>query len=336
MQSNSNNISGDDVILITGATGLVGSHLMAHLLKQGKKIRALYHSAIPPEGFDTVEWIHADILDVLDVEAAFEGIHQVYHCAGMVSFHPKQQKQLFQINVEGTANIVNAALQAGIQKMVFVSSVAALGRLNQTKPVTETTYWTEKNSNSIYGKSKHLAEMEIWRGIGEGLNAVIVNPVIILGASDWNKGSAAIFKSVYNEFPWYTEGVSGFVDVQDLVEVMSLLMDSDLNTQRFIVSAESIGYKELFFEIASNFNKKPPHKKVTPLMAEIVWRLEGIKGKISGKKPLLTKETARTAQAKTYFDNSKLLKELPGFHYRPLSDSIKRICEEFTIKYQLK
>jgi dihydroflavonol-4-reductase len=324
------------MILVTGATGLVGSHLIQQLTAQHKKLRALYRSPIPSiPNTEAVEWFQADILDVVALEEAMQGITHVYHCAAIVSFNPKKRHELHQTNIQGTANVVNACLEANIEKLVFVSSVAALGRIREDKPIDETMNWSEATSNSEYGKSKYLAEMEVWRGIGEGLNAVMVNPTIILGAGDWNKGSSEIFKSAYDEFPWYTEGTTGFVDVADVVKAMIALMESDITAQRFILSTETTTYQNVFTTIANSFGKKPPHKKVTPFMAALVWRLEAIKGKLTGTEPLLTKETARTAQTKASFDNSKLTKHLPNFSYTPLEQSIKRICGELKQRHNL-
>jgi nucleoside-diphosphate-sugar epimerase len=324
------------MILVTGATGLVGSHLIKALVAQGKSVRALYRSDIPStlEGL-TIHWFKADILDIVALEEAMVGISQVYHCAAIVSFTAKNKRELHHTNIEGTANIVNACLNTGIQKLLFVSSVAALGRIREDQAINETMNWTEETSNSEYGKSKYLAEMEVWRGMGEGLDVVVVNPVIILGASDWSKGSTAIFKSAYDEFPWYTEGTSGFVDVLDVVDAMIELMGSPISNQRFILSGANLPYRTIFTMIANAFHKKPPHKKVTALLAEIVWRVEAIKGSITGKSPLLTKETARTARASVEFDNSKLLKTLPQFQYRPIQESIDRICKELKVLYKL-
>lgn len=317
------------MIFITGASGLVGSHLVKQLVNEGKKVRALYRSSIPlMEGGQGVDWVQGDILDVVSLEEAMKGVDEVYHCVAVVSFNPAKKHLLHQNNVDGTANVVNACLEAGIRKLVFVSSVAALGRIRQDKPIDESMNWSEETSNSEYGKTKWLAEMEVWRGIGEGLNAVIVNPVIILGAGDWEKGSSEIFKSAYDEFPWYTEGTGGFVDVADVVKAMILLMQSDVRAERFILCADNLPYREVFTQIAQNFGKQPPHRKVTPLLAAIVWRLEAIKAKFTGKDPLLTKETAHTAAAKVQFNNSKLLQQFPQFAYTPVTDSIKRICGE--------
>ncbi len=323
------------MILVTGANGLVGSHLITKLLQQGKLVRALYRTNHTVITHQNLTWFQGDILDVIALEEAMENVLQVYHCAAIVSFNPKEKEQLFKTNVEGTANVVNACLNAGIDKLLFVSSVAAIGRGKIDEPIEEEMKWVESNNNSAYAKTKYLAEMEVWRGIGEGLNAVMVNPSIILGIGDWSKGSAGIFKSVYNEFPWYTEGVNGFVDVQDVVNAMVQLMDSDITAERFIVSGYNVNYKDLFTQIAIYFNKQPPHKRVTPLLAEIVWRLEAVKGKLTGLNPLLTKETAHTAQAKVFYNNAKLLKALPSFQYTNFDDILNYICKGLTNKYQL-
>jgi dihydroflavonol-4-reductase len=317
------------MIIVTGASGLVGSHLIQSLLEKGISVRALYRSTIPVfKNADKVNWVKGDILDVSSLDEAMHGVTQVYHCAAIVAFTPKLADAMLQANIEGTANVVNACINHQVQKLVYVSSVAALGRIREDAPVNETMNWTPETSNSVYGKSKYLAEMEVWRGMGEGLNVAVVNPVIILGAGDWNKGSSEIFKSAYDEFPWYTKGVSGFVDVMDVIDAMQLLMNSNVQGQRYIISGANVAYKEIFTRIAEAFKKRPPFKKVTPILAAIVWRLEAIKGMITGKAPLLTKETAATAQAVVHFDNTKFLKAFPEFTYRSIEETINRTCAE--------
>lgn len=314
----------------------MGSHLITALIQQGKEVKAIYRNVVPEfRGSDKVNWQKADILDILSLEDAMEDVDQIYHCAAIVSFSPKSKEILSRTNIEGTANVVNAALTAGIKKLLFVSSVAALGRIRKDPLINESMNWSKETSNSEYGKTKYLAEMEVWRGAAEGLPSVVVNPTIILGESDWTKGSTKIFQSVYNEFPWYTEGVSGFVDVQDVVKAMILLMESEVVGERFILNADNVSYKQLFDEIASCFGKKPPYKKVTPFIANLVWRYEGLKSLFSGVDPLLTRETASTAQAKVYFDNSKLLKQLPQFRYSSISETIERICNYLKHKHNL-
>lgn len=324
-------------MLVTGATGLLGSCLLEMLVEQGKRPRALYRSGVPSVSFaGKVEWVKGDILQVDTLEDAMTGVEQVYHCAAIVSFSLKQKELLHKVNIEGTANVVNACINKGVGKLLHVSSVSALGRLREHTIIDETMNWSEETSNSEYGKTKFLAEMEVWRGIGEGLRAVMVNPTIILGPGDWDKGSSAIFKNVYKEFPWYAEGVTGFVDVQDVAKAMIMLMESEVNAQRFIINADNIGYHELFTMIAKAFGKRPAYKRVTPFMAELVWRLAGLKSLFTGKQALLTKETARTAQAKVYFDNKKLLKFLPVFEYNSMQQTVDRVCKAYKEKYQLQ
>jgi len=330
------------MIFITGASGLLGASLIetlfaAHHGASDLQIRALYRKQIPAIPFaDKIDWIEGDILDVVVLEEALKGVSEVYHCAAIVSFDPKQKKRMHATNVEGTANVVNACIDADIKKLLFVSSVAALGRIREDGPINETMNWSEETSNSEYGKTKYLAEMEVWRGIGEGLDAVIVNPVIILGSGDWNGGSSGIFKSVYNRFPWYTNGVSGFVDVKDVSNAMTALMKSDISAQRYIISGHNTPYRTIFNLIADAFKVPRPSKKVTPLLAAIVWRLEAVKAFFTGSSPLLTKETTLTAQAVVNFDNTKLLKALPDFSYTPLEETINRVAAALTVKYNLK
>lgn len=321
------------MVLVTGGAGLVGSELIRQLLAKGKKVIALYnHTTLPDFDSGSLTQVKCNILDVVGLEEAMKGVEEVYHCAAIVTFNPKEREKLFKVNIEGTANVVNAYLDAGIRKMVYVSSVAALGRIREGQLINETMNWTEETSNSAYGQSKFLAEMEVWRGIGEGLDAVMVNPTIIVGPGDWNSGSSAIFKNVYNEFPWYSDGSTGFVDVRDVVKAMIDLMESDISAERFILSAENRGYRDVFNMIAKGFGKRPPYKKVTSSLAKIVWRWEAVKSRVSGKNPLVTKETAATALTKANFDNSKLKKFLPQFTYRPLEESIAFTCAAFQQK----
>ncbi|MEP6685073.1 MAG: NAD-dependent epimerase/dehydratase family protein [Parafilimonas sp.] len=327
MTQDQTNYSSKKNIFITGATGLLGSHLIKELLNQNADIKALYRTKIPFTHAN-VEWIQGDLFDTILLEEILAGVDEVYHCAAKVSFNPKNKKELFKTNIEGTANIVNTCLNANVKKLLHVSSVSALGRIRENKIITEAMQWSEEANNSVYGESKYLGEMEVWRGIAEGLNAVIINPTIILGAADWNNGSAEIFKTVYKEFPYYTEGVTGFVDVNDVVKVMITLMNSDIVSECFIISAENVSYKSLFDMIAEVFDKKPPHKKVSPFMADLIWRLEAVRSFFTRKAPFINKETAQAALAKVYFDNSKLLNVLPGFSYTSLKKSVTRIADE--------
>jgi dihydroflavonol-4-reductase len=284
---------------------------------------------IPTHIFSNVEWVEGDILDMSVLENAMEGMDIVIHSAAKVSFVSNEHQAMLKTNIEGTANVVNASLLKKIKRFVHISSVSALGRTTDGEIINENKQWQESNINTSYAISKYNAEMEVWRGIGEGLNAVIVNPSTILGYGDWNNSSNAIFKNVYNEFPWYTNGINGFVAVEDVAKATVLLMESNINNERFILNADNWPFRQLFNTIADGFDKKHPHRQATPLLAAIALALEKIKTTFSHKPSFLTKESARIAQTKTYFDNSKILKALTGFSFTPLDVSIKKACNQY-------
>ncbi len=319
-------------VLITGASGFVGQHLTRLLSSKGKQVRALYNSRKPANDLTTlpgVEWMKCDVLDIYDVEAAMQGIAEVYHCAAVVSFHPKKKEEMMLTNVEGTTNIVNEALEQGVRKIVFLSSVAALGRNVQTKEINEDEQWEEGHLNSAYSQSKYLSELEVWRGIGEGLEGAVVNPGIILGEGDWNLGSARLMKLAYDEFPFYTEGINGWVDVQDVVKTMYMLMESNVTAERFILSEDNYSYRDVFTMMATSLERKPPHIKATPFMTGLIWRWNMLKSMLTGAEITITKETARNAQGISLYRNDKLGKHLPDFSYTPLKDTIDRIAKAY-------
>lgn len=323
------------MILVTGGAGLLGSTLIKILLANGKKVRATFNNnSLQIAAHPNFSEIKCDILNVYDVEDAMQDVIEVFHCAAIVSFAPKDVQKLYKINVEGTANIVNACLNAGVRKLVHVSSVAALGRALVGTYIKENTAWNDDLITSLYGHSKYLGELEVWRGVAEGLHAVVINPTIILGAGNWNEGSTKLFKQVYDGFNYYTTGINGFVDVEDVAKIMIQLMDADIDAEKFIVSAENVTYETILKGIAMGFGKKLPSKKITPLLAAIAWRLAAIKSKFTNEAPLITRETAKTSLAATLYDNSKLLNILPNFKYQSLGDSIKNICGDLKNKYR--
>ena len=231
------------MILVTGGSGLVGSALIKRLISKGEKVRAIYHKTPLPDFNSTnVEAMQCDILNVPALEDAMKDVQYVYHCAGYISFSPGSLDLLNKVNIEGTSNVVNVALDSGVLKLVYVSSVATLGRKGADKIVTEDLQYIPGKSASMYARSKYQGEMEVWRAIAEGLNAVIINPSIILGAGNWDKGSSAIFKSAYKELKWHTDGSSGFVDVRDVAEAMTLLMASEISAERFIINGVNESY----------------------------------------------------------------------------------------------
>jgi len=321
-------------VLITGGTGFLGAYIIKALIGKGYAVRAIRRSNnfpafIHKEIFDKVEWVEGDILDVVSLEDAMEGVSTVVHSAAIVSFSEKHRKQMYLVNVEGTANVVNIALEKDIKRFVHISSIAAVGRKGDGGHVNEEKKWEESKVNTHYAKSKYRSELEVWRGMSEGLNAVILNPSTLLGYGDWNSGSSAIFKNVYNEFKWYTSGINGFVDVEDVAAITVLLMESDITEERFIINGDHWPFRKLMDVMAENFKKKKPAKEASAFLLDIAWRMEKIKSFFTGKKPLLTKESAKVATSKTYFENDKFLAAFPKFRFTPLDQTISKACGKY-------
>lgn len=320
------------MILVTGASGFIGQHLVRYLSAKGKRVRALYNQHPPSaemKQLQGVEWVQCDLLDIYDVAEVMKGIAEIYHCAARVSFHPDDHGAMLHFNTEATANVVNEAVETGVRKMVHVSSIASLGRNAITKEITEEEQWEESRYNSKYALSKHMAEMEVWRGMAEGLHAVVVNPGLVLGEGDWDTGTGRFMTIVSKEFPYYSGGVNGWVDVLDLVRVMYELMESDIEEERFIVCAGSFAYKDVFTKMALALGKKPPHIKAGSFMTGLIWRLNWLKKKLFGGEVTITKETARNAQKQSIYNNSKLFKYLPGFAYTRLEETVERMAKAF-------
>lgn len=321
-------------VFVTGGTGFLGAYIIKCLIEKGIRVSAIRRSSktpffIPSEIFDSVQWFDGDVLDVVSLDDAMAGVDGVIHAAAVVSFHKEERSRMYGVNVEGTANVVNAAIDHGVKRFVHISSVAALGRKTNGELVTESRKWEEHKSNTHYAISKHKAELEVWRGFAEGLEGVILNPSTVLGFSNWHQSSGAIFKNGYKEFPWYTKGINGFVGVEDVAEAAVQLLGSGVHNKRYIVNAENISFQHLFDTIAEGFRKKKPRREASPYLGEIVWRAEAIKAFFTGKQPLLTEETARVASSMTRFDNRALLQVLPHFSYVPLDKVIKDACKNF-------
>jgi nucleoside-diphosphate-sugar epimerase len=321
-------------VLVTGGTGFLGAYILKHLIEKNFSVRALRRSArdpffIDPAILERIEWVEGDVLDTVSLYDAMEGMDVVIHAAAVVSFTSEDRKRMYQVNVEGTANVVNAAIDSGVKRMVHISSVAALGRTTEARMVDEEKKWEENSSNTHYAISKHAAEMHVWRGFAEGLGGVVLNPSTILGYGDWHQSSCALFRNGYREFAWYSRGWNGFVGVEDVAEAAVRFVCSDINHKKFIVSAENRDFRELFTAIAHCFGKRPPQREATPFLGKIAWRLEALRAGISGNKPLLTRETSRIALSKTSFDNRRILAALPGFSFTPLEEVIRAACEKY-------
>lgn len=326
--------------LVTGGTGLVGSHIILDLIDKGLPVRALKRdkSNLEPiksifdfykksDLFEKIEWVNGDILDIPSLESAMDQIENVYHSAALVSFHKKHHKKMYDVNVRGTYNVVNQALSSKVKKIGHISSIAALGR-NNTHYYTEDNKWKNDKNNSYYAITKYGAEREIWRGVNEGLSAVIVNPGIILGPSNWNRSSSTLFKNIYKGLKYYTTGVNGFVDVRDVSKAIISLTNSPIHSERFILVSENLSYKEVFQEIARCLKKEIPIKAASKNMLEIAWRLALLRSYFNGKTPSITKETARTSSQHFYYDASKIKKEI-SFEFIKTDNSIKNAAAYF-------
>ena len=329
------------MILVTGGTGLVGAHLLYHLLLENEHIKAIhrqnsdlkavknvfsYYSNNFEAIFLKIEWVEADITNVCLLEEAFKNITEVYHAAALVSFNPKDYKAMRKINIEGTSNIVNLCIAEKVKKLCFVSSIATIEKSVKSNSIDEDCEWNPETNNYGYAISKYGAEMEVWRASQEGVEVIVVNPGVILGAGFWQQGSGAIFSKIKSGLPFYSEGITGVVSVKDVVKLMILLMNSALKNERYILVSENVSFKTLFFKIAENFDKKPPSIKVTKLMSAIGWRLEKIKAAFTGKPPILTKQSSKSIHHKQYYSSEKIKKAL-NYTFEPISETIKNVCE---------
>nr|WP_210486652.1 NAD-dependent epimerase/dehydratase family protein [Rufibacter aurantiacus] len=314
-------------VLVTGGSGLLGHFLLQRLLKEGCAVTAIIRKTASEIKHPHLKWVEGDILDPLFLRSLVQQVEEVYHCAGFVSYAPQDAGLLQQINVDGTANIVDACLANPGVRLCHVSSIAAINRKKGEKLIHEDMKWDPAVERSVYAFTKHFAEMEVWRGISEGLQAVIVNPSVILGPGDLSRSSTQLFKYISDERAFYTQGYANFVDVRDVVECMWRLMNGNHWGERFIINGHQASYHDFFQAVASLMGKKAPSVKVPSWVAEIVWRVESVRGKLTGTKPLITKETARMAKEEHFYSNSKI-KAATGITFRPLQDTLRWSCEE--------
>jgi nucleoside-diphosphate-sugar epimerase len=333
------------MILVTGASGLLGSHLILALLKNGYQVKALATAETSKNKalqtfkaynadevlFNKVTWCFGNITDSEFLFEILEGVDYVYHCAAVVSFSPKDIENMNHINVKGTEALVNMCLLRKIKKFCHVSSVAALGKNTDSDVITEETHFVNSPQNSNYGISKYNAEREVWRASEEGLQVVIVNPSVILGPGDWLTGSSNMFSSAYKGLKYFSDGVTGFVDVRDVAAIMIKLMESNINHQRFIVCAENLPYSEVFNQIHDNFGKKRPSIKASIFLAAIVWRIEKIKALLTNTNPLITRETVQAAFQKVHFSNQKVKTALKH-EFIPVNKSLETICKIYLLQ----
>ncbi|WP_128545928.1 SDR family NAD(P)-dependent oxidoreductase [Larkinella soli] len=334
-----------NMVLITGANGLIGSHLVRRYLEAGHPVAALRRAesdlSLLDDVRERVTFYEGDILDIPSLEDAVRELRSrgpldLIHAAAIISYSPKDRDRMEKVNVEGTANVVNVCLGEGVRKLGFVSSIAALGRparkgIKTDGPVviSEEQRWEDSPNNSFYGKTKYRAELEVWRGMAEGLDAVIVNPTLVLGEGDWSRSSTQLFKYAWDERPFYPAGTAGLVDVRDVADALYLLMQSELTAERFLLNAATMPYQVFFNKVADAFGRKRPSIRVSPGLTRLLWPLEALRSRLTGKPPLITRETARSASSSYQYEGRKIEKMTP-FRYRPIDETIQRISAFFS------
>lgn len=335
------------MILVTGATGLVGSHLLAKLLLEETPIRALYRSEEKisltkkvlatyfgeqtENYFSKIEWFKADITDIPTLTDSFKGISYVYHCAGLISYDVRDYKKLRKINIEGTANVVNIALSKKIKKLCHVSSIAALGDEIGTKKITENSPRINENFHDNYSITKYGAEMEVWRASQEGLPVVIVNPGVIIGNGFWNTGSGLLFKKVANGLGYHFPLTTGFVGVEDVVEIMLKLMQSNIQNERFIVISENLSFKEVLQQIAVSIKKPKPNKRLQKWMVFLGWIFQSLGKFFFNTKKEITSRSMKAISSKSYYANTKVEEKL-NFKFQPMENIIEKTGKQFLNK----
>ncbi|MBC7439161.1 MAG: NAD-dependent epimerase/dehydratase family protein [Flavobacterium sp.] len=331
------------MVLVTGGTGFLGSHLLIHLLENEENVRAIYRNkskiakvkllfsaAEKSDLFEKIEWIKADILDVSALEIAFQGIDYVYHCAGLVSFNPKDENLLRKINIEGTANIVNFCLANKVKKICHVSSIAALGDLlDYENTITETTEWNPEKNHSDYAISKYGGEIEVWRAQQEGLDCVVVNPGIILGfTTNWNEGSGKIFKTIFAGLQFYTKGTTGFVAVNDVAKIMFQLMKSNFKNEKYILVAENMVFQNFLNLIADGLQVKRPALNAKKWLLTFLWRSDWILCNLFFQRIKFSKLTAKSLLSPDIYDNQKI-KTAINYKFEAIDNCIIKTCDYF-------
>ena len=338
------------MILVTGGTGLVGSHLLYFLAASGSNVRATHRKSSDLSRvekvfnyytdkktantlFNTIEWVQADITNIAALTLAFKNCDYVYNCAAMIAFEPKKYELLKKVNTQATANIVNLSLAHGIKKLCYVSSIATLGNSEDGNSITEETHFNQDAANNVYSLTKYAAEMEVWRAAQEGLDTVIVNPGVILGAGSWHTGSGAIFKLASKGMSYFTGGSVAVVDVKDVVLAMQELMNSALKNERYILVGATLSYKEFTEKLALAFDKKPPSKEIARWKLLLISSLEGVVSSLFGTKRRLLKANVKSLYTRTNYSAHKIKNAL-SFNFTAVCQTITRVAQRYTSEHK--
>jgi len=330
------------MIFVTGGTGLIGSFLLRALRARGLAVRALHRGDVPADAAPGVEWLSGDLLDTEQLRVALTpDVTHVFHCAGLVSYAPQDEDLLLSVNVQGTAAVVDACLERPGIRLAHVSSVAALGGpaagssigADGQLPVTEKATWDLGAAHPAYATSKYLGELEVWRGVAEGLSAIVVNPSVVLGPGDWSRSSTRLLRYAHQQHRFYTRGLINFVDVRDVVaQLLALALDQPaLNGERYILSAEAVPLADFFQQAAVALERRPPTMAVPNWAAEIIWRLEHARAVLTGARPLITKDTARAGRQPVVYRHDKV-QSATGLTFRPLAETLAWCASELATK----
>jgi nucleoside-diphosphate-sugar epimerase len=341
---NSKPTEGNRMILVTGGTGLVGAHLLYELTSRGESVRALKRERSNTEFVDWVfklyshesskllqgiEWVDGDLLDYQSLLDATKGVQTVYHTGGIVSFNPLQSSSVIETNITGTGNLVDACMDNGVKEICHVSSIAALGQANESGMVDEDCRWIESKGQNAYAVSKLYGENQLWRGFAGGLRVIVVNPTVILGPGRWDSGSGQLFKRVYKGMPFYTNGVTGFVDVRDVARAMVVLMEeTGINGERFILNSENVSYRDIFTMMAASLGKRKPSIRVPAGVVDAVYPLVQLFGQLSGRGNLVSKANLKTAFRVTLYSSQKIREKI-GFEFIPIEETIRFVGKAF-------
>ncbi len=328
-------------ILLSGASGLAGSHILRHLLLSGRNVWALGVSPAQIQAMQThwqkhfpderlllnrVNWLPDRLEDLSSMTCPDASIQTFVHAAGLVSFEPSNRLRLYAVNAQGTAHAVNAALSWGLKRFVHIGSIATLKppgvQAGPTPPFPKT--------GSPYAQSKYLADLEIQRGAVEGLETLILHPSILLGIHDWKKGSNQMIHRAAEGLRFYTDGSNGFVGADDLARMVVQAEEKQL-TGAFVVSSESWKYRRLFDVLLGHFEHPPAPFHAGPFLSGLYWRTEWLLSKIKGRRSLVTRFSAKSAQTERSWDGSPVLEAMPGFAYEPLPSLLKRLAKAYIL-----
>ncbi|MCW5907831.1 MAG: NAD-dependent epimerase/dehydratase family protein [Chitinophagales bacterium] len=326
------------MILITGATGLLGSYLAKLLLQKGEKVRAIKRKtsdlSLLGEHVHEIEWVEADVLDVPALEEAMQGVQQVYHCAAVISFIPAERDYMLRVNIEGTANVMNTAMHCGVKRVMHVSSEAAFGYAPEGKIIDETYADPNIKKRPYYYLSKQYGEREAWRASAEGLDVIIVCPATLIGGGWWSHQPNSLFREVYNGLSFYTQSVNGFIDVRDAADCMVRLMESNISSEKFLLTAENVSLRDFIWMIADELKVKRPQIAVGKWLMNFAWRYEVAKAWLTRQKPIISKESAELTEINFRYSNKKITEAL-NYRFIPLQQTVRETAALFLESHRL-